>query len=281
MKAIGGSIAFLVLGGSAAILLLGGMLLALPALNPGTIVTSPPWWFPLIQGIVLILAFAGATGLIGFRWARLGREQLGLAPVSEGLRGFFRGLGIGAGPALLTMALAVPLGGATWLADIPSVGMYFGAAGRMGLALLPAAFSEEIIFRGVPLVLCAFAFGRSWAIGGVALLFAVAHLANPGLTPVAVINIALAGVMLGIVFFRPGRLWTATGAHLGWNLTLAALAAPVSGLPFAMPGLTYTPGGPGWLTGGAFGPEGGLLATLMLIGTIGALVARSQKESLS
>ena len=65
-------------------------------------------------------------------------------------------------------------------------------------------------------------------------------------------------------------MWTAFGAHLGWNATLAALAAPVSGLPFDIPYIDYRMGGPAWLTGGAFGPEGGLLATAVARGGRGA-----------
>ena len=46
---------------------------------------------------------------------------------------------------------------------------------------------------------------------------------------------------------------------------LAALDAPVSGLPFRHSRcIDYRSGGPAWLTGGAFGPEGGLAATLAL-----------------
>ena len=38
----------------------------------------------------------------------------------------------------------------------------------------------------------------------------------------------------------------------------------MSGLPFDIPYIDYRGGSPGWLTGGAFGPEGGLLATVAL-----------------
>ena len=62
-----------------------------------------------------------------------------------------------------------------------------------------------------------------------------------------------------------GGIWIATGAHVGWNFALAALAAPVSGLPFDVPWLDYRPGTPSWLSGGPFGPEGGLIATTLLI----------------
>jgi hypothetical protein len=68
-------------------------------------------------------------------------------------------------------------------------------------------------------------------------------------------------------------MWTAFGTHLGWNGTLAALGAPVSGLPFEIPYVDYTMGRPDWLTGGRFGPEGGLLSTLAITTTI-VLVGR-------
>ena len=80
------------------------------------------------------------------------------------------------------------------------------------------------------------------------------------------------GILLGTVFFAPGGIWAAWGAHLGWNLSLAALGAPVSGLPLAIPALEYSPGGPGWLSGGAFGPEGGILASVAMIGAIAVAI---------
>ena len=129
-----------------------------------------------------------------------------------------------------------------------------------------------MLFRGVPLLLLAKALGRGTAIVLVAVLFALAHVDNPNVTPLAIGNIALAGVFLGLAFYAPGGIWTAWGAHLGWNATLAALDAPVSGVPFRIPLLDYAPGDPAWLTGGRFGPEGGLSSTLAL--TIAVLVAR-------
>jgi hypothetical protein len=93
------------------------------------------------------------------------------------------------------------------------------------------------------------------------------------------LNIALAGVLLGVAFYTPGGIWAAWGAHLGWNTTLAALDAPVSGLPFKIPLINYSPGGPPWLTGGSFGPEGGMLATGAIALAIGAAWRWSRKES--
>ena len=112
------------------------------------------------------------------------------------------------------------------------------------------------------------------------MLFAFAHLTNPHVTAAGVGNIVIAGIFLSLAFFSPGGMWTAFGAHLGWNATLAALAAPVSGLPFDIPYIDYRMGSPVWLTGGAFGPEGGLLATFALTAAV-VLVARWNRKELT
>jgi uncharacterized protein len=110
--------------------------------------------------------------------------------------------------------------------------------------------------------------GRGAGVIAVAVMFAFAHLANPNVTALGLGNIAMAGIFLGLAFYAPGGIWTAFGAHLGWNSMLACLDAPVSGLPFRIPLLDYNSGGPTWLTGGAFGPEGGLAATVALTAAI-------------
>jgi membrane protease YdiL (CAAX protease family) len=170
------------------------------------------------------------------------------------------------------LAIAALVGGAEWTSDQGTVADYLMAAGTTALALAPAALSEEALFRGVPLVLLAGALGRGTAVVVVAIAFALAHFANPNVTMLGIGNIALAGVFLGLAFYAPGGIWTAWGVHLGWNAVLAALDTPVSGVPFRIPYLDYEPGDPAWLTGGAFGPEGGLSSTLAL--TIAVLVAR-------
>jgi membrane protease YdiL (CAAX protease family) len=172
----------------------------------------------------------------------------------------------------VTLAIAALAGGAEWTPDQGTALDYLRAVGTTVLVLAPAALSEEAIFRGVPLVLLASALGRGTAVVLLAIAFALAHFANPNVTMLGIGNIALAGIFLGLAFYAPGGIWTASGVHLGWNSVLAALDTPVSGVPFRIPYLDYEPGDPAWLTGGAFGPEGGLSCTLAL--TIAVLVAR-------
>jgi hypothetical protein len=218
----------------------------------------------LIQTVCGLAAFGLLTWLIGIRLLRLTLADLRWAPGSQALPGLAGGLVLGAAPAALAVGLSLVAGGASFLPDDGGVGAYLRQVGLTALMLAPAAFLEEIMFRGVGQVVLARPLGRMRAVVLLSVVFALAHLFNPNSTPLGLFNIALAGVFLGVAFYLPGGIWTAWGAHLGWNATLAALDAPVSGLPFEIPLIDYAPGGPQWLTGGSFGPEGGLLATATL-----------------
>jgi membrane protease YdiL (CAAX protease family) len=264
-KAIGWSIAFLASGVVLSVVVFAALTGVL-APSDDLLVTA------LVQALAMLAAFGAMTWLIGFRGAHLTPVSLRWAPAGAGARGFVVGLLVAATTAALALGAGVFAGGAHWSLDGGGVGDWLAVAGATAGVLLPAALAEEIVFRGVPLVLVAGVLGRWRAAVLLSVLFALAHLLNPGVTALALLNIALAGVFLSACFYLPGGLWTATGAHLGWNLTLAALAAPVSGLPLAMPGIDFAPGGPDWVTGGSFGPEGGLLATFAFgLATVGVV----------
>lgn len=131
--------------------------------------------------------------------------------------------------------------------------------------LILAALLEELLFRGWPLTRLAEAAGKVGAGVTLAVVFAVVHLWNPDTSILGVVNIGLAALLLSAVFFAGGGLPAAWGLHTGWNAGLALGAdAPVSGLAFRLPAIAYHPGPNGWLTGGAFGPEGGVAATAVL-----------------
>jgi uncharacterized protein len=67
-----------------------------------------------------------------------------------------------------------------------------------------------------------------------------------------------------VAYLRTLSLWFATAVHLGWNWAMATLFdLPVSGIrAFDTPLYEPVVGGPVWWSGGAFGPEGGLVGTL-------------------
>jgi membrane protease YdiL (CAAX protease family) len=184
----------------------------------------------------------------------------------------------GAVTAGLALLISVVAGGARWVSDAGTLGDYLRQSAKTIMVLAPAALAEEVLFRGVPLVLLAGALGRGGALVAIAIVFAFAHASNPNVTLLGMGNIALAGIFLGLAFYAPGGLGTAFGAHLGWNSLLACLDTPVSGVPFNIPLLDYHAGSDQWLTGGRFGPEGGLAATIALTLAIVAMAGWARKE---
>jgi CAAX protease family protein len=272
-KAIGWSIAFLVLtiltagllGFGAAVLIAGSSDAAmrwLASTGPGSM---------LLQAAATLASTGLYTWLIGVRRLGLTREDLRYARGSRAKSGLRLGLLAGALTAGVALLISLVGGDAGWVRDTGNVGDYLIQSAKTLAVLAPAALSEELLFRGVPIVLLASALGRGAAVLAIAILFAMAHLTNPNVTLLGIGNIALAGIFLGLMFYAPGGIWTAFGAHLGWNTLLACLDTPVSGIPFNIPLLDYRPGSPAWLTGGRFGPEGGLAATIAL--TLAIIVA--------
>ena len=274
LKAVGWTVLFLAAGFvlSIVLALTGTVLTGSAALPPGDPRSMA------VQTIAGLLAFGFLTWALGIKGIGLTLTDLRWVPVERAGRGFGTGLLFGIAPALLAVGLSLVAGGARFLPDEGDLQLYMGQIGQTVLLLAPAALLEELVFRGVSQVVLARAIGRLPAIVALSLVFAFAHLLNPNGTALGLVNIALAGVFLGVAFYAPGGIWTAWGAHLGWNVTLAALDAPVSGLPFRIPLIDYSPGGPAWLTGGPFGPEGGMLATAAMILAIGTAWRWSRKE---
>lgn len=196
---------------------------------------------------------------------------LGWGPGQLGRWG--RGFLVGAGIMCLALAALVAGGWLKWRVAAGSPAEAVVEALGLTTILLPAAFAEELLFRGYPLQLLAARWGPVAAIGGTSLGFAAVHVTNPGVNALALVNLVLAGLVLGVAWWRTYSLWFATGLHLGWNWVMGvAVDLPVSGLAFDMPGFDAVLRGPESWTGGAFGPEGGLAVTLAGLVALGWLI---------
>ena len=101
-----------------------------------------------------------------------------------------------------------------------------------------------------------------------AVFFATIHNANPGANYFTWFNTFLAGIWLGIAYFKTRNLWFPFGVHLTWNWFQGSVfGINVSGLEHlaTAPVMKATDLGPAWLTGGHYGIEGGIACTIALI----------------
>ncbi|HEX7154016.1 MAG TPA: CPBP family glutamic-type intramembrane protease [Thermoanaerobaculia bacterium] len=142
---------------------------------------------------------------------------------------------------------------------------------------IPAVLHEELLFRGYPFQ----KLYRRWprfTLVAVALAFAVVHAGNSNVTMLALLNIFLGGLLLGLAYALHLRLWFPIGLHLAWNLMSGpVLGYEVSGYVPAATLLTVVGTGPLWLTGGAFGIEGSALMSLAELGGIAFLMWRMKR----
>ena len=141
------------------------------------------------------------------------------------------------------------------------------------MAVYPiAALHEELMFRGYPFQRLMESIGAWPAVIILSLLFAVPHLYNPNSTIFAAFNTAAVGSLLGAAYLLTRSLWLPWGIHWGWNLVLAVgYGLSVSGFDTDGPvdGLAM---GPEWLTGGAYGIEGGASGSIAIVVGFGVLL---------
>jgi uncharacterized protein len=217
-------------------------------------------WIPAIA-----CAFGIAVTL--FLWRRVDRRSpaaIGLVPGPGVGRELLRGAGAAVGLMALASlpALAFNAGGIRLLPG--GAGAFLANLALYGLFFALVAVNEELAFRGYLLANLLRRTGAPLAVVGSSVLFAAMHLHNPHLTPLGYLNLHLAGAFFALTVLKRGSLWFAIGCHFAWNLFLSVgLALPVSGVSLAG-FISLPPGGPGWLTGGEFGPEGSVAATAVL-----------------
>lgn len=183
---------------------------------------------------------------------------------AEALVGFLLGL------AAMALIFAVEMG-AGWAVARPAGGSW-DSLGLMLLGYLATyvavAVSEELMFRGYLLQTLLEWPGTWWAALLAALIFSAFHSLNPGVSGLALAHLTVAGLVFVGSYLATRRLWLAMGLHLAWNFFQGPVFGfPVSGAaPHGLLSLSAT--GPALFTGGAFGPEGGLLGlgALLLCG---------------
>lgn len=190
--------------------------------------------------------------------------------------GFLAGCAIG---ALLIGAIFLVLY-ASGIAH-PQAGSGFDGLSVAVLRPLSVAMLEELLFRGVLLRITEEVCGTTAAIIVSAGLFAVAHAANPGATPVIIFALAVdLGLLLSLAYVLTRNIWLAVGIHLAWNFMQGfVFGTEVSGSREPSSLFTTSMTGPDLLTGGSFGIEGSLVSMVVSLAAsavLAVLIAQKQ-----
>jgi membrane protease YdiL (CAAX protease family) len=120
-------------------------------------------------------------------------------------------------------------------------------------------WNEELLSRGYHMQTLASGTNLFWGVVISSSVFGLAHLVNPNATWVSAAGIFFAGLFLAYGYLRTGQLWLSIGLHIGWNFFEGVVFGfPVSGLDIYRL-IRHQIQGPEIWTGGAFGPEAGLI----------------------
>ncbi len=224
----------------------------------------------LVLSTLIMLVAAVAVGVVMLiALEHRSWRELGVAPGERTASEVVVGLAIPCVALLLMVAVLVMMRQLVYGPDSGTVAEWVFGSVQLLLLLAIAAAAEEALFRGYPFQKLVEVTGPVIATLLASAGFAFAHGNNPGIGGFALINIFLAGIMLSIAYLKTRSLWFPTALHLGWNWQMAGpLDLPVSGLElFDTPLYELEALGTAEITGGGFGPEGGIagLVTLSVI----------------
>lgn len=143
-----------------------------------------------------------------------------------------------------------------------------------------SAIVEEILLRGIVFRITEEKLGSYSALLISAALFGAMHFANPNSSLAAAAGLAIqAGLLLAAAYIYSRNLWFPIALHFAWNFTQSAIfGANVSGNSISKTLITSKIEGAEWFTGGQFGPEGSIQATLFCLIPTVILLVLSHKE---
>ena len=150
------------------------------------------------------------------------------------------------------------------------------------MAYLVQGPGEEVLFRGWLLAVIGARY-RPW-IGVLvsSLVFSLVHAGSilmAPLVPLAFLNLFLFGIFAAFYALSEGGLWGICVWHAVWNWAMGDLLGfATDGVPHIGVLISIRATGPAIVTGGAFGPEGGVAATAVFLIAIGIIVMRTRRS---
>ena len=249
-------VVFLVFMGLYGVLAQGflSLVLGVEARHPGMV------GYILLEGSMLLAVLTAAV--IMLRLERRPFSDLGLS-VKGHAKGLWDGFLIAALLYLVGFGLSLVMG------EVEVTGFQFKPLDLLGALLffLLVALFEEILMRGYILGhLLHTRLNKFLSLFISAALFAFLHIFNPEIDFLPMINLVLAGMLLGASYLYTRNLCFPISLHLFWNwIQGPILGYQVSGNDFMSTMLKLHMPEENVLNGGAFGFEGSLICTVLMI----------------
>lgn len=186
----------------------------------------------------------------------------------------------------LIVALVIIGGGSLILqlmgyVEISKLAANYKVLGLNFLLFVVVALSEEISMRGYILNNLLSVMNRYAALAITAVLFALMHGLNANITWLSMLNLFLAGLVLGATYIFTENLWFPISLHLFWNFFQGpVLGYNVSGQVTASL-FSATPLGNPIINGGDFGFEGSIVCSVLIVLVTAAIIVFYERKKQS
>lgn len=189
-------------------------------------------------------------------------KNMGLKSVKKHSKELIYGLGLGSLSITLVFIFIVVTGNAKVTSWTPS----FSWDTFLYLILyIFVGFAEEILGRGYIMSVMRQTRNIPLIVGISAVIFSFMHIFNSSFSIIPFINIVLIGVVFSLMYIWSGNLWMCIGYHIAWNYFQGSVFGfPVSGSE-SNGIITTIYSENNIINGGGFGPEGGLVVTVIIV----------------
>ncbi len=231
------------------------------------------FYFVLSETLMLIGIFLSAWIVWHFRGVSLTGLGRSLAIRKKDLL---------SGISLAIVLYAVGFGVSLLTGAIEIAGVVFNPSSLLisFVFFLLVAITEEFALRGFVLErMLQGGVNKFWALFLSATLFSLVHIANPNFDFLSFINILLAGILLGSSYIYTRNLCFPIALHWFWNwIQGPVLGYEVSGNKFCDGLLTLYLPEANLINGGAFGFEGSILCTVLMVAGTAVILKMFRKN---
>lgn len=202
-----------------------------------------------------------------FLWKLLDKKKvsdMGITSINKGRKELFIGLLMGAFSITFVCILLLLFGDVKLVKPISEPNISLSLI--LGLiSFIFVGFGEEIFGRAYIMSVLKQTKNKWVVLFVSSVIFAAMHLMNNSIGLLPMINLFLAGVLLGYMFMKTQNIWMSIGFHITWNYFQGYVCGfqvsgnEVSGI-YQIKTTTNN-----IINGGGFGPEGGLVVTFILL----------------
>lgn len=213
------------------------------------------------------LALIGSSMIIWKAFEKKKITSMGLINIKEGYKELVIGLLLGAVTITIVGVVLLLIGEVKLVNSLSKPNFSYELLTGL-IAFIAVGFGEEIFGRAYCMSVLKQTRNKYVILGVSSAIFAAMHLGNSGVSFLALINLFLVGILFGYMFMKSGNVWMPIGFHITWNYFQGyVLGFQVSGNE-VMGIYQLQNVGNSFINGGAFGPEGGIIVTVISIITL-------------